>query len=60
MPRGSWLTLFRRQRFFQSDVYMDMVQDFWNHYTSLGNCPPTPPLGQHFALSENNRTQNTC
>ena len=22
------------------------------HYTFLGNCPPTPPLGQHFALSE--------
>ena len=23
-----------------------------NHYTFLGNCPPTPPLSQHFALSE--------
>ena len=22
------------------------------HYTFLGNCPPTPPLRQHFALSE--------
>ena len=21
-------------------------------YTFLGNCPPTPPLNQHFALSE--------
>ena len=21
-------------------------------YTFLGNCPPTPPLCQHFALSE--------
>ena len=24
-----------------------------DHFTSLGNCPPTPPLSQHFALSEN-------
>ena len=24
----------------------------WDHYTFLGNCPPTPPLSQHFALSE--------
>ena len=23
-----------------------------NHYTFLGICPPTPPLSQHFALSE--------
>ena len=23
-----------------------------DHYTFLGNCPPTPPLSQHFALSE--------
>ena len=23
-----------------------------DHYTFLGNCPPTPPLTQHFALSE--------
>ena len=22
------------------------------HYTFLGNCPPTPPLSQHVALSE--------
>ena len=22
------------------------------HYTFLGNCPPTPPLSQHFALGE--------
>ena len=21
-------------------------------YTFLGNCPPSPPLSQHFALSE--------
>ena len=23
-----------------------------DHFTFLGNCPPTPPLSQHFALSE--------
>ena len=23
-----------------------------DHYTFLGNCPPTHPLSQHFALSE--------
>ena len=26
--------------------------DIVDHYTLLGNCPPTPPLSQHFALSE--------
>ena len=26
---------------FFSQMYMNIVQDFWNHYTSLGNCPPT-------------------
>ena len=26
--------------------------DIMDHYTLLGNCPPTPPLSQHFALSE--------
>ena len=24
----------------------------WDHCTFLENCPPTPPLRQHFALSE--------
>ena len=24
-----------------------------DHFTFLGNCPPTPPLSQHFALSKN-------
>ena len=24
----------------------------YDHYTFLGNCPPTPPLGQHFLPSE--------
>ena len=33
------------------------VTDAWvtgttHHYTILENCPPTPPLSQHFALSE--------
>ena len=23
-----------------------------DHYTFLGTCPPTPPLSQHFVLSE--------
>ena len=23
---------------------------FLYHYTFLGNCPPTPPISQHFAL----------
>ena len=27
-------------------------RSLWGHYTFLGNCPPTPPLSQHFALSE--------
>ena len=26
--------------------------DFLDYYTLLGNCPTTPPLRQHFALSE--------
>ena len=26
--------------------------DYLDHYTFLGNCPPTPPLSQHFVLSE--------
>ena len=28
------------------------VIDFLDYYTLLENCPPTPPLSQHFALSE--------
>ena len=24
----------------------------WDRYTFLGNCPPTPPLSQHFSQSE--------
>ena len=26
---------------------------FLDHFMFLGNCPPTAPLSQHFALSEN-------
>ena len=26
--------------------------DFLDYYGLLGNCPPTPPLSQHFALNE--------
>ena len=29
--------------------YLSFLQ---RHYTFLGNCPPTPPLSQHVALSE--------
>ena len=25
----------------------------WDHFTFLGNCPPTPSLSQHFALRKN-------
>ena len=25
---------------------------FYDHYKILGNCPPTPSLSQHLALSE--------
>ena len=27
-------------------------QNTMDNYTFLANCPPTPPLSQHFALSE--------
>ena len=29
-----------------------------DHFTFLGNCPPTPPLSQHFALSKNQDSVN--
>ena len=29
-----------------------VLRNNWGHYTFQGNCPPTPPLSQHFALSE--------
>ena len=38
------------------DVIISMSQVWDNknldHYMFLGNCLPTPPLSQHFALSE--------
>ena len=38
------------------DVIISLSQVWENknldHYTFLGNCLPTPPLRQHFALSE--------
>ena len=29
-----------------------LFKKIWDHCTFLGICPPTPPLSQHFALSE--------
>ena len=37
--------------FYYCHYYLVEKQDS-DHYTFLGNCPPTPPLHQHFALSE--------
>ena len=34
-----------------SGFHLDFPDDFLDHYTFLGNSPPTPPLSQHFALS---------
>ena len=33
------------------NIYI-LFKKIWNHYTLLGICPPTPPLSQHFVLSE--------
>ena len=33
--------------------YLGGLQQKTNHNTFLENCPPTPPLSQHFVLSEN-------
>ena len=30
----------------------DSTSKIWDHYAFFGNCPPTSPLSQHFALSE--------
>ena len=43
--RGLGSTLYRKKLVLGRRVGAD-------HCTSLGNCPPTPPLSQHFALSE--------
>ena len=29
-----------------------IIHIFADHYTFLGNCLPTPPLSQHFALND--------
>ena len=34
------------------DEVTKLRMENWDHYTFLGNCPPTPPLSQHFALIE--------
>ena len=33
------------------DEVTKLRMENWD-YTFLGNCPPTPPLSQHFALIE--------
>ena len=33
-------------------IVAEFIEIAADHYTFLRNCPPTPPLGQHFALSE--------
>ena len=43
--RGLGSTLYRKKLVLGRRVGAD-------HCTSLGNCPPTPPVSQHFALSE--------
>ena len=35
-----------------SGFHLDFPDDFLDHYTFLEKSPPTPPLSQHFALSE--------
>ena len=47
------LTNFLFSFFFLFFVFVFFFElKFWDHKTFLGNCPPTPPLSQHFALSE--------
>ena len=31
---------------------MQQINKIGDQFKFLGNCPPTPPLTQHFALSE--------
>ena len=33
-------------------LFSSPAQCTQNHYTFLGNCPPTPPLSSHFAISD--------
>ena len=33
-------------------IMVSEVETVSEHHTFLGNCPPIPPLGQHFSESE--------
>ena len=33
-------------------IMVSEVETVSEHHTFPGNCPPTPPLGQHFSESE--------
>ena len=35
-----------------TNIHYCLHLDIWDQFRFLGNCPPTPPLCQHFALSE--------
>ena len=45
---------FHKQNFtgFRIPFYLTWGE-YWDHFTFLGNCPPTPPVRQHFAPSKN-------
>ena len=45
LKHGQWVEYGRVQ-------YLGGLQQKKDHYTSLGICPVTPPLSQHFAQSE--------
>ena len=51
---GSWIPCqWNLDSGFQSIAGVRIPQvKIWDHYAFLGNCPPTSPLSQHFALSE--------
>ena len=35
-----------------NDRFEKKMENYSDYYTFLGNCPPTPRVNQHFALSE--------
>ena len=37
---------------YQQKMYEEQYDENADKFRFLGNCPPTPPLSQHFALSE--------
>ena len=39
-------------RLYMLQIKINFRLKFLDYYTFLGNCPPTPPLSQHFTLSE--------